>query len=214
MIYNLSKRVLDMVVAVIILVIFSPVFLLTPLLIKLSSPGPVFADIPRRIGKNRKLFRLYKFRSMVPNAHELLKRDVRYKKLYQKYLKNNYKLAMEEDPRITKIGLILRKYSLDELPQVFNVLKGEMSIVGPRAYYQDELDKQQVVFPQTESYIKKLLTVKPGITGRWQVNGRNEVDFAERVKMDAAYAESRSIIEDVKIILKTPYAMFSGKGAL
>ena len=198
----------------IILVIFSPVFLLTPLLIKLSSPGPVFADIPRRIGKNRKLFRLYKFRSMVPNAHELLKRDVRYKKLYQKYLKNNYKLAMEEDPRITKIGLILRKYSLDELPQVFNVLKGEMSIVGPRAYYQDELDKQQVVFTQTESYIKKLLTVKPGITGRWQVNGRNEVDFAERVKMDAAYAESRSIIEDVKIILKTPYAMFSGKGAL
>jgi lipopolysaccharide/colanic/teichoic acid biosynthesis glycosyltransferase len=151
---------------------------------------------------------------MIPNAHKLMQTDPRFKKLYQNYLKNNYKIRMEDDPRITKVGLLLRKYSLDELPQVFNVLTGEMSIVGPRAYYQDELDKQQVVFPQTKSDIKKLLTIKPGITGRWQVNGRNEVDFTERVKMDAAYAESRSIIEDVKIILRTPYAMFSGKGAL
>ncbi|MFH1840802.1 MAG: sugar transferase [Candidatus Shapirobacteria bacterium] len=210
----MTKRTLDVIVAIVMLIVFSPVFLIIPILIKLNSFGPVFADIPQRVGKNRRLFRLYKFRSMVPNAHKMLKKDSRYKELYQKYLKDNYKLAIEEDPRITRVGLFLRRYSLDELPQIFNVFRNEMSIVGPRAYYQDELEKQQLVFPQTKLYIKKLLTVKPGITGRWQVNGRNEVDFAERVKMDAEYAATRSIKEDVAILLKTPYAMFSGKGAI
>jgi lipopolysaccharide/colanic/teichoic acid biosynthesis glycosyltransferase len=214
MFYDAAKRVLDVVVALVVLVVFSPVFLMMPWLIRLTSAGPVLADIPQRVGKNRRPFRIYKFRSMVPNAHEMLKTDPRYKSLYQKYLRNNYKLAVEEDPRITRMGRWLRKYSLDELPQVFNVLKGEMSIVGPRAYYSEELEKQQLVFPQTKPYINKLLTVKPGVTGRWQVNGRNEIDFAERVKMDAAYAENRSLVEDLVIILRTPHAMFSGKGAI
>jgi lipopolysaccharide/colanic/teichoic acid biosynthesis glycosyltransferase len=214
MFYDAAKRVLDVVVALVVLVVFSPVFLMMPWLIRLTSAGPVLADIPQRVGKNRRSFRIYKFRSMVPNAHEMLKTDPRYKSLYQKYLRNNYKLAVEEDPRITRMGRWLRKYSLDELPQVFNVLKGEMSIVGPRAYYSEELEKQQLVFPQTKPYINKLLTVKPGVTGRWQVSGRNEIDFAERVKMDAAYAENRSLVEDLVIILRTPHAMFSGKGAI
>lgn len=214
MFYDAAKRVLDVVVALVVLVVFSPVFLMMPWLIRLTSAGPVLADIPQRVGKNRRPFRIYKFRSMVPNAHEMLKTDPRYKSLYQKYLRNNYKLAVEEDPRITRMGRWLRKYSLDELPQVFNVLKGEMSIVGPRAYYSEELEKQQLVFPQTKPYINKLLTVKPGVTGRWQVSGRNEIDFAERVKMDAAYAENRSLVEDLVIILRTPHAMFSGKGAI
>ena len=214
MFYDAAKRVLDVVVALVVLVVFSPVFLMMPWLIRLTSAGPVLADIPQRVGKNRRPFRIYKFRSMVPNAHEMLKTDPRYKSLYQKYLRNNYKLAVEDDPRITRMGRWLRKYSLDELPQVFNVLKGEMSIVGPRAYYSEELEKQQLVFPQTKPYINKLLTVKPGVTGRWQVSGRNEIDFAERVKMDAAYAENRSLVEDLVIILRTPHAMFSGKGAI
>jgi len=212
MLYGTAKRLLDLIVAIVILVVFSPFFLIIPILIKFDSPGPVFADIPMRVGKGRKLFRMYKFRSMIINAHKLLKTDPKFRKLHQQYKKNSYKL--KKDPRITSIGHFLRRFSLDELPQIFNVLKGEMSIVGPRAYYPDEIKAQQEVYPQTQKHVKELLRVKPGITGFWQVTGRSEVNFDKRVKMDAEYANCQSIWQDLIIILKTPWAMISGKGAL
>ena len=210
--YETAKRVLDIFLAIILLIVFAPVFILAPILIKLDSPGPVFADIPKRVGKDKKLFRMYKFRTMIANAHQLLRTDPKFRKLYEEYKKHSYKL--KDDPRVTRVGKILRRFSLDELPQVFNVLKGEMSIVGPRAYYPDELEEQQKVYPQTKKYVEELLKIKPGITGYWQVHGRSEINFDKRVEMDAWYARQRSILEDLKIILKTPWAMISGKGAL
>lgn len=210
--YETAKRILDLSIAIIVLIVFSPFFLIIPILIKFDSPGPVFADIPMRVGKGRKLFRMYKFRSMIVNAHRLLKTDPKFRKLHQQYKENSYKL--KKDPRITKIGHFLRRFSLDELPQIFNVLKGEMSIVGPRAYYPDEIKAQQKIYPQTQKHVKELLRVKPGVTGFWQVTGRSEVNFDKRVKMDAEYSNNRSIWQDLMIILKTPWAMVSGKGAL
>jgi len=212
MFYNLTKRIIDIVISLVVLIIFSPVFLIAPLLIKLGSPGPVFADIPRRVGKNGTLFRMYKFRSMVCNAHDLLLNDPKFRKLHEEYKKGSYKL--KDDPRITKVGRFLRRFSLDELAQIFNVLRGEMSLVGPRAYFPDELENQQKVYPGAKKYVKELLGAKPGITGNWQVSGRSEVNFDKRVKMDADYVRGKSIKRDILIILKTPWAMLSGKGAL
>ena len=209
--YEIVKRILDIVVAIALLIIFAPVFIFVPILIKLDSPGPVFADIPKRVGKGRKLFRMYKFRTMIANAHQLLKTDPKFRSLYEEYKKHSYKLR--EDPRITRMGIFLRRFSLDELPQVFNVLKGEMSIVGPRAYYPDELVEQQKVYPESKKFVRELLKIKPGITGYWQVHGRSEINFDKRVKMDAYYARQKSILQDIIIILKTPWVMISGKGA-
>jgi len=210
--YETAKRILDIFVSIILLIVFAPVFILVPILIRLDSPGPVFADIPKRVGKDKKLFRMYKFRTMIANAHQLLKTDPKFRHLYEEYKKHSYKL--KDDPRVTRVGKFLRRFSLDELPQVLNVLRGEMSIVGPRAYYPDELEEQQKVYPETQQYVEELLKIKPGITGYWQVHGRSEVNFDKRVQMDAWYARQRSILEDLKIILKTPWVMISGKGAL
>lgn len=212
MIYDATKRLIDIFLAIILIVVFSPIFLFIPILIKLDSPGPVFAEIPDRVGKNRKLFHMYKFRSMIANAHELLRTNPNLRRLYQQYKKHSYKL--KDDPRVTVVGRFVRRFSLDELPQVFNVLKGEMSIVGPRAYYLDELGEQQRVYPETRKYVKEILEAKPGITGSWQVTGRSEVNFDKRVRMDADYVRKHSILQDLIIIAKTPWAMFSGKGAL
>ena len=212
MTYNLLKRSIDIIVSLVILVVFSPIFLIMPILIKIDSQGPVFADTPKRVGRNKKLFKMYKFRSMICNAHQLLKTDPKFKKVYDEYKKNSYKL--KSDPRITKVGKFLRRFSIDELPQVLNVLRGEMSIVGPRAYYSDELENQQKIYPETRQYVKQIMEAKPGITGFWQVTGRSDINFDKRVKMDADYVKEKSVLNDIAIIFKTPWAMLSGKGAL
>jgi len=155
---------------------------------------------------------MYKFRSMVVNAHHMLRTDPRFKSLYSEYKRGSYKL--KRDPRITPVGKRIRKHSIDEIPQLINVLKGEMSLVGPRAYYPDELENQQKKFPQTRILVKKVLSVKPGITGLWQVSGRSEVDFDKRIAMDAKYVDKVSLWLDLKIILKTPMVMLSGQGAI
>jgi exopolysaccharide production protein ExoY len=214
MFYDTSKRIIDIVISLIILIIFLPFFLIVPILIKVDSRGPVLADIPRRVGRRQKLFRLYKFRSMIIHAHFLLKTNPKFRKLYERYRKDSYKVSMREDPRVTRVGRFLRRFSLDELPQVFNVLRGEMSIVGPRAYYPDELKEQQRVYPESKKYIKEILENRPGMTGYWQVTGRSEINFDKRVKMDAEYVKKRSLLWDLWIILKTPWAMLSGKGAI
>ena len=189
-----------------------PVILLTAIAIKLDSRGPVLADTPPRVGRHGKLFRMYKFRSMVKNAHEMLVSDPEFKKLYEEYKKGGYKLR--GDPRITAVGRFIRKYSLDEVPQFFNSLKGDMSIVGPRAYYPDELRDQQKEYPHTKEAVKIVLSAKPGITGVWQVSGRSGINFDKRILLDADYAKRRSILYDFWLILKTPSAMLSGKGAM
>ena len=207
--YEIAKRLLDIFGAVVGLALFSPVMLLTAIYIKLVSLGPVFADIPERIGKDKKKFRMYKFRSMITNAHNYL---LQHPKLYEEYKKNSYKL--ENDPRIIRGGKFIRRTSIDELPQFINILKGDMSLVGPRAYFPFELRDQQIEFPQTVPYVEKLLTIKPGITGPWQVGGRSQINFVERVKMDAKYASRRSVLYDLRIILKTPSAVLQARGAV
>ena len=210
--YEVVKRSIDIIGSVFFLIIFSPLLIITAVLIKIASPGPVFADIPKRVGRKGKLFRLYKFRSMIVNAHNLMKTDPKFKHLYKVYKASSYKLY--EDPRVTKIGKVIRRFSIDEMPQFINVLMGDMSIVGPRAYYKDELTEQQKKYPYTIELVREVLRVKPGITGYWQVSGRSEVNFDKRIEMDAYYARKRSVLFDILIILKTPWAMISGKGAV
>lgn len=212
MFYEPVKRFLDIVLAVVLGIVFLPVCLMTAIAIKLESSGPILADTPRRVGKNGKLFKLYKFRSMITRAHELLRRDPKFKKLYEEYKKSSYKLR--EDPRVTKVGRFIRRHSIDEIPQLINVLKGEMSLVGPRPYYPDELEEQQERYPHTKGLVKEVLSVKPGITGVWQVSGRSEVNFDKRIAMDAHYARKKSLLYDIMILLKSPWTMITGAGAV
>ena len=203
---------MDILISILGIVIFFPLCALAALAMQIESPGPVFADTPKRIGKNGRLFRLFKLRSMIPNAHRLLHEDERFKRLLEEYKKSSYKL--HEDPRVTKVGKFLRKHSIDELPQFINILKGEMSIVGPRPYYFDELEEQQKKYPHTRPLVADVLKIKPGLTGEWQISGRSEINFDKRIEMDAKYAKKRSIIYDLLIILKSPWAMITGKGAV
>lgn len=212
MLHDAAKRLLDIVLSLFLLVVFSPIIVIAVFAISLDSDGPILADTPSRVGKRGKLFRMYKFRSMVKNAHDLLVHDTKFRKLYEEYRRSSYKLR--DDPRITRVGKIIRKYSIDEVPQFINVLRGEMSLVGPRAYYPDELRDQQKKYPQTKEAVKIVLSVKPGITGVWQVFGRSDINFDKRIEMDAAYAKRRSILYDLYIIALTPFAMLSGKGAM
>ncbi len=211
--YQVLKRIIDIAGALIIGIIFLPFLVIIALLIKLHDGGPIFADIPPRVGKNGQKFHLYKFRSMIENAHNILREDPQYADLYEEYKKNSYKLSVDADPRITPIGKFIRKHSLDEFPQILNVLKGEMSLIGPRAYYPDELEAQPKKFPHVQELIKEVLSVKPGVTGLWQVSGRNDIDFDERIKLDACYANKKSLLFDLWILIKTPWVVITGKGA-
>jgi exopolysaccharide production protein ExoY len=210
--YLFAKRVMDIFASIFLLVFFFPIMLVVAIAIKLDSKGAIFADTPKRVGKNGKLFKMYKFRSMVENAHEILRENPKYSNLYNVYKKGSYKL--KDDPRITRVGHFIRKHSLDEIPQALNILKGEMSLVGPRAYYPDELRDQQKKYPHTSESVKIVLSVKPGATGFWQVSGRSEINFDKRIEMDAQYVRKRSLAYDLWIVAKTPWAMISGRGAL
>ena len=210
--FEIVKRTIDIIGALSLLIIFSPVLIATAIAIKLDSKGPIFADTPKRVGKDGKPFYAYKFRSMIMNAHTLLRANPKFKKLYEEYKKSSFKL--HEDPRVTKVGKFIRKHSIDEIPQLLNVLKGEMSIVGPRPYYQEELEEQLIKYPDKKPLLKDVLTVRPGITGFWQVSGRSAVNFDKRIEMDAYYARMKSIFLDILILLKTPWAMISGKDAV
>lgn len=216
MLYEPLKRIIDALGSFFLLIIFSPVIIATAVIIKFTSPGPVLVEKTnshmRRMGKNGKIFRLYKFRSMPVNADILEKTDPKYRLAYvEKHRSGSYK--SKNDPRVTPVGKFIRKHSIDEVPQLLNVFKGEMSIVGPRPYLPEELKEQQKKFPGTEEFVKEMLSVKPGITGFWQVSGRSEVSFDKRIEMDAYYARKKSLILDFLILLKTPIVMITGKGA-
>ena len=204
--YDQQKRILDLLVAFALMIVFLPFWLIVPVLIIISDGFPIFFS-HQRVGKDGQKFAIKKFRSMINNAHEILhKQDP---KLLEKFKKGDWKFPANEDPRITKLGKVLRALTIDEFPQLFNVIKGEMSMIGPRAYMQEELDEQTRKYPETKKYVKAILSIKPGITGPWQTSGRNEIPFVQRAKMDAEYAKTKNIWNDIRIILRTPKAMIS-----
>ncbi|MBI4129720.1 sugar transferase [Candidatus Roizmanbacteria bacterium] len=210
--YDKVKRFIDIVGAITLCIIFFPITILCAIAIVIDSEGPIFADTPERIGRHGKPFKMYKFRSMIVNAHNILRNDPKFKKLYRQYKNESYKL--KNDPRVTRVGRFIRKHSIDEIPQLINVLRGEMSLVGPRAYYSDELREQQKKYPETKQLVHEVLSIKPGITGVWQVSGRSEVNFDKRIAIDASYARKKSIGYDILILLRTPNAMITGRGAV
>lgn len=206
MFYDAVKRLVDVLSSTILIIIFLPVWIIIPLLIKLDSPGPVLF-LQDRLGRGGKTFRIFKFRTMILNADQYWKN---HPALYKKYKKLSWKLTLEEDPRITKLGRILRQTSIDEFPQVFNILLGSMSLVGPRPIRQIERDDAIGRYSnKIKKYIAQSLTVKPGLTGPWQVSGRNDVPWDKRAQLDANYATHKSLLKDLHIILKTPLAMIS-----
>lgn len=206
--YFFIKRIIDILGALVGIIIFSPIMLITSLFIFVVSPGPVLAVTKPRMGKDGKYFNLLKFRSMIPDAQKWLESQP---ELFKKYKENNFKL--DPDPRLILGGKFIRKYSIDELPQFFNILLGDMSLVGPRAYFDFELVDQLKNYPETKEDIESMKLSKPGLTGTWQVSGRSGIGFVERIKMDAEYSKKQSVLYDLYIILKTPYVVIFGKGA-
>jgi lipopolysaccharide/colanic/teichoic acid biosynthesis glycosyltransferase len=202
--FETQKRILDLFVASLLFLLFLPIWIIVPILVFIDSGLPIFFS-HKRVGKGGEDFHLYKFRSMIKNADEVLHQQD--KELLKKFKDGDWKL--ENDPRITPLGKVLRSLTIDEFPQLYNVFKGEMSMVGPRAYVRKELEEQTAKYPETKQYVNAILSIKPGITGPWQTNGRNEVPFKVRAQMDAEYASKRSIWEDIGILLKTPQAMIS-----
>ncbi len=193
------KRLTDLVVASALIVVLAPLFLIVALLIKCDSSGPVFF-VQDRIGRNHRRFKMIKFRSMVANA-ETLKKD-----LMHLNEADGPVFKIKNDPRVTRLGAILRKYSIDELPQLFNVWLGQMSLVGPRPLMPHEVEK-------FEWFERRRLSVKPGMTGLWQISGRSDIPFSEWVAMDLAYIDSWTFWEDFRILVKTFNAVISGRGA-
>jgi lipopolysaccharide/colanic/teichoic acid biosynthesis glycosyltransferase len=202
--FETQKRILDIFVALLLSLMFLPVWIIVPLLILVDSGTPIFFS-HKRVGQHGHDFHLFKFRSMIKDADELLHQ--RDKELLKKFKDGDWKLA--DDPRITPLGKVIRSLTIDEFPQLYNVIKGDMSLVGPRAYVRGELEEQTEKYPETKQYVETILSIKPGITGPWQTSGRNEVPFSVRAKMDAEYAAKKTIWEDISILLKTPKAMIS-----
>jgi lipopolysaccharide/colanic/teichoic acid biosynthesis glycosyltransferase len=193
-----SKRALDVLGSSVQLCLFSPVFLVVALLLWISDGPPIF--YPRRVVGSEGEFNAYKFRTMLRNADEILAADPALREAFAKDFK------LKSDPRVTRFGAWLRKYSLDELPQLANVFTGQMSLVGPRMITAQELSKYG-------PYQELLLSVKPGLTGYWQIQGRQDVSYEERVRMDVQYITNWSLALDLMILLKTPFRVIRGEGA-
>ena len=196
-----AKRLFDVVFSLLVLILFSPVYLLLASLIALSSPGPIFY-VQERVGKNHQTFGCIKFRTMVRNADEVLVNMMETSPHIRQEFEDSFKL--KHDPRITWIGRFLRVTSLDEFPQFWNVLKGDMSVVGPRPLVVEEL-------PKYGRHIDKVLTIRPGITGLWQVSGRNDIPYNRRIQIDVYYVNFRSFLWDLWIVFKTIGVVISPK---
>lgn len=202
-IYNkYIKRGIDIFLSLIGLIILSPIFCIIAIAIKLDSKGPVFYK-HKRIGKNGKIIYLYKFRSMYTDSKERLEMLLKNPDIKREW-EENFKL--ENDPRITKVGSFLRKTSLDELPQLLNILKGEMSIIGPRPVIDEELEK----YGQNKD---KFLSVTPGLTGWWACNGRSATTYEDRMKLELYYVENQSFVLDIKCFFKTITTVLNRQGA-
>ena len=190
---RLLKRIGDVIFSFLVLTLGSPIFILIGILVKLSSSGSVFY-IQKRVGRNYREFGCIKFRTMYKDADELLPNLLEKYPLMRKEFEKDFKLR--HDPRITKLGRFLRRSSLDELPQFFNVLKGEMSVVGPRPIVSNEINKYSL-------FMEEVISVRPGLTGLWQVSGRNNLSYKKRVKLDLVYARNRNFLLDLEIIILT-----------
>lgn len=188
-----TKRLFDIAFSLAVLVLFSPLYLFLSVLIAVSSPGPIFY-VQQRVGKNHRLFNCYKFRTMVTNADEVLEALLAECPQSREEFEANFKLR--HDPRITWIGKFLRLTSLDEFPQFWNVLKGDMSVVGPRPLVPEELHKYG-------NRINRVLMIRPGLTGLWQVSGRNDIPYPQRVQIDVYYVNYRTFWLDLWVIIKT-----------
>lgn len=201
--YRFVKRTFDILISGLSIILLSPLFLVIAILIRIDSKGPAIFK-QKRIGKNGQAIYIYKFRSMILNADEVLEElmkenaDIRNEYLTNKKLHN--------DPRITKVGNILRKTSLDELPQLLNIFNGDMSFVGPRPYLYREIEDMQL-------YYENIIKMTPGLTGLWQVSGRSDIGFKERCELDTKYYQIRNLKTDIKIILKTFEVVLLRKGA-
>ena len=207
MTYKILKRLLDLMGSAILLIFFSPIFVIISICIKLTSKGPIlFYQI--RLGENAKPFRCYKFRTMYIDNDRIYDQEFVKNLIDGKYGKigENPTFKLKHDPRVTPLGRLLRITSIDELPQLINILKGEMSLVGPRSSIPYEYEKYQ-------EWHKERLSVKPGITGLWQVTGRSSTTFDEMVQMDIEYTKTKSFVLDLKILLRTVCIGLSGKGA-
>jgi lipopolysaccharide/colanic/teichoic acid biosynthesis glycosyltransferase len=201
---DVVKRIMDIILSFIALIVAAPLMFIIIVMIKIDSKGPAFHKT-QRLGKNGSSFIKYKFRTMVPNGEIALKKLLDTNPSIKDEYEKKYKI--KNDPRITSFGSILRRTSLDELPQILNILKGDMSLVGPRDIIQPELEKHY-------SHCKeKFLSVKPGLTGLWQVSGRSRLPYEERVKLDLYYIDHRSLKMEMLILLKTVPAVFKGDGA-
>lgn len=205
--YYFLKRSLDILGSFIGLLLGFPFLALISLLIKLDSQGPIFFK-QRRVGKNGKEFYMYKFRTMVVNAEEILEKDP---KLLELYKMNSYKIR--NDPRVTRVGDLLRRSSMDELPQLINILTGEMSVVGPRAYKRDELEFHTNRRGDLKLYVDGAISIKPGLTGVWQTSGRSEIGFDDRIILDYEYSKRESILFDIYLIFKTVPTVLLSRGA-
>lgn len=191
---NKTKRVLDMIIVILLFPLFLAISAMVSLAIKADSPGQILY-VQKRIGKGGKLIRMYKFRTMKTNNININKKD--FEKIFK----------LKEDPRITRVGSFLRKSSLDEIPQVLNILKGEMSLVGPRPIIPDEIKCL------SERDMRYYISTEPGLTGLWQVSGRNNLSYKKRIRLNNYYVKNQSLWLDIKIIIKTIKVVISREGA-
>lgn len=202
-VYLVIKRLLDIVLSILALIVFSPIFLIVWIADRFGdNRGPLFYK-QVRVGKNHRKFKILKFRSMVVNADEILHND---HALYQKYKDHGYKLEPSEDPRITHLGEILRKTSIDEIPQFINILRGDMSIIGPRPVVEEEL-------VEYGDQVDKFLSVKPGAMGLWQASGRSNIIYPQRAKLELSYVDRASLWFDFEIMIKNIISIFKSTGA-
>lgn len=200
-------RLIDICAALVFLIILSPAIAIVCAAVKLDGTGgPVFADAPRRIGKGGKLFFMYKFRSMVPQSHKVSDKSPRD-------IDSHNKIKASRDSRITLVGRLIRIWDFDEVPQFLNVLKGDMSVVGPRPYLPEEYDIFSSRGMDMKKSFDKILTVRPGITGLWQVSGRNNLTLRQRLELDITYVRTCSLWYDLWIMLKTPFVVLFRVGA-
>lgn len=200
--YLFFKNILDFLGSIILIIIFSPLLLFLFVMIKKDGGNAIYTH--NRVGKNGKIFPCFKFRSMVMNSEEVLQELLQNNPEIREEWEKDFKL--KNDPRVTKIGKFLRKTSLDELPQLFNVLFGQMSLVGPRPIITDELERYG-------KYVDYYLSVKPGMTGLWQVSGRSDTNYDERVELDVWYVQNISLWKDIVILFETISIVIKGRGA-
>jgi exopolysaccharide production protein ExoY len=207
--YPFFKRLFDILFSLSFIVIFSPIYIAIALLIKLDSKGPIFY-IGKRLGKNGSHITIYKFRTMYVDAEKRLEEMLKNNPIMEEEW--NVYQKLQEDPRCTSIGKFLRKTSLDEFPQFFNVLKGDLSVVGPRPHYIYELEGKEK--SPLKKYAHLILSVKPGITGLWQISGRSHLSYEDRVELDSLYYKKQSFFYDLYVVLKTIPMVLASRGAV